>query len=178
MFLIWASVAIALGLGTAATGPPAEGTFDAQLRAGVVIEGTEEVRTTIGMPPSDRQGVIGYAADHPVATARLFLARVLTEVAQVRRHYPPLVNIAVGTAVAGLALLASIGLLVPRGAALRAPTLLVALPLMAIVGATFAVPEGRYGWAGLVALAPAAGIGAAAIIEATRRGQPTARSDR
>jgi hypothetical protein len=47
----WLAVVAALLLGSAATGPPAEATLADQLRGGVVVEGTPDVRTTIEMPP-------------------------------------------------------------------------------------------------------------------------------
>ena len=158
-------VAGALLLGSAATGPPAEGTLGSQLRDGVVVEGTSDVRTTIAMPPAAGDDALAYVAAHPVAVTRLAAARVAVEVAQVRRHYPTPVNVALGGAMLAFAVLATVGLTDARGRDLRAPTAMVGLPLIGIVAVTFAVPEGRYGWAGLVALVPAVGVGATALWE-------------
>ena len=160
-----AVVAGALLLGSAATGPPAEGSLGSQLRDGVVVEGTADVRTTIAMPPAAGEDVLGYATAHPLAVTRLAAARVAVEVAQVRRHYPTPVNVALGAAMLVFAVLATVGLLDTRGRDLRIPTAAVALPLIGVVAVTFAVPEGRYGWAGLVAVAPAVGVGTAALWE-------------
>lgn len=156
---------------------PAEATLAEQLRNGVVVEGTPDVRTTIPMPDDPALDVPAYVAAHPVATARLLATRVIVEIAQVRRHYPPVVNVVLAVAVLVLTGLAAIGLADRRGRTLLGPTAIVLLPLVAIVGVTFAVPEGRYGWAGLVALAPAAGVGAAAALDRVRRqpGDPAAR---
>ena len=174
---VWLVVAGALAVGSVATGPPAEGTFASQLRDGVVVEGTPDVRVTLVMPAAGPEGVAAYVAEHPLAVARLAAARIAVEVAQVRRHYPPVVNVALGLAMLVLGGLAVAGLLDPRGRELRIPTAVVLVPLVAIVGVTFAVPEGRYGWAGLVALAPAVGVGAATALERLRpqRGGGTAR---
>lgn len=166
--VLWAVVAVALVAGTAATGPPAEGTFAAQLRGGVVVEGTPEVRTTIPMPSAGGDGALDYVVAEPLAAARLALTRVAVEVAQVRRHYPPVVNLALGAVILALAAMAALGLRDPRGRPLRIPTAVVLLPLVGVVAVTFAVPEGRYGWAGLVALAPAVGVGAAVALERLR----------
>jgi len=160
-----AVVAGALLLGSAATGPPAEGSLGSQLRDGVVVEGTADVRTTIAMPPAAGEDVLGYATAHPLAVTRLAAARVAVEVAQVRRHYPTPVNVALGAAMLVFSVLATLGLLDTRGRDLRVPTAAVALPLIGVVAVTFAVPEGRYGWAGLVAVAPAVGVGTAALWE-------------
>jgi hypothetical protein len=110
--------------------------------------------------------------DQPLAAARLAVTRIAVEVAQVRRHYPPVVNAALAAAMATILALAAVGLADRRGRVLRLPTAVVVLPLVAVVGVTFAVPEGRYGWAGLVALAPAVGVGAAAVLERLRGPQP------
>lgn len=175
-------VAVA-GAGTAAllvaaalVSTPAEGPLTGQLRAGVVIEGTPDVRMTIDMPDGP-EGVPAYVAAEPWAVLRLVATRVAVEVAQVRPHYPPAVNAALGTAMVGLLVLAAVGLRAPEGRLLRVPTSVVLVPLVGIVGVTFGVPEGRYGWAGLVALAPAVGVGAAVASRSlrARSGTPAAR---
>ena len=175
--ITWVAAALLLALGSIATGPPSEGSFEDQLRAGVVVEGTPDVRVTLDMPEDPSTGVLLYTIAHPAATARLGLTRIAVEVAQVRRHYPPIVNAILAAAMVMIAGLASAGLRDRRGRPLRLPTAVVLLPLVGIVGATFAVPEGRYGWAGLVALSPAVGIGAARVVERLRshRGGDTAR---
>ncbi len=165
---LWAVIVGVLIAGTAATGPPAEGTLAAQLRAGVVVEGTPEVRTTIPMPAAPGDGALNYVRAEPLASLRLALTRVAVEVAQVRRHYPPVVNVALGAAMLAMAVTAALGLRDARGRPLRVPTAVVILPLVGVVAVTFAVPEGRYGWAGLVALAPAVGVGAASALERLR----------
>ncbi len=167
--LVWVAVAAAMALGSVATGPPTEGTFAEQLRGGVVVEGTPEVRTTIRMPDHPGGDLTSYVVAHPLPTLRLAAARVVVEVAQVRRHYPTVVNLGLGSAMVLLLALAVVGLRDPRGRKLRIPTATVLVPLVSIVAATFAVPEGRYGWAGLIALAPAVGVGAEVLTERLRR---------
>lgn len=175
--IAWAAVAGLLVLGLSATGQPTEASMTEQVHAGVVVEGAEHVRVTIPMPPADdptdRSDAAGirYVAAHPVAFARLAVTRMVVEVVQVRRHYPPVVNVAMALAMVAYFVSAAIGLRDRRAASLRVPTLAIAVPLLAIVGATFAVPEGRYGWASLLTLAPTAAVGFGWTVVRLRRRQ-------
>jgi 4-amino-4-deoxy-L-arabinose transferase-like glycosyltransferase len=169
---IWGSVAAGMLLALDATGQPAEGTLASQLYDGVIVEGAEHVRTVIAMPePADRAdgsnaAAVRYSLDHPLATSRLVVSRIVVESAQVRRHYPLAVNLAFGSAMLLLAATTVAGWSDPRSTPLHAPVVLLGLPLLLLVGLTFAVPEGRYGWAYLVLLSPLAGVGAARILGA------------
>jgi len=155
-----------LALALDSAGPPAEGSLTSQLYQGVVVEGTENVRTTIQMPaPSDSSdeslaAAARYAFTHPVATVRLGVTRLAMETAQVRRHYPLVVNIAFGLAMLVFLGSAAAGWVDRRARASRTVFLVIGIPLMLVTMATFAVPEARYGWAYLLPLSPIAGIGA------------------
>ena len=94
------------------------------------------------------------------------MTRVVVELAQVRPHYPNAVNVAVGSAMAFLLVALLLGAFHARARRLREVGITVALPLLLLIGATFAVPEGRYGWAPLVALLPLAGVGAERVLTA------------
>jgi len=172
----WIGVVLGLGAALTVTGQPAEDSFAGQLYAGVVVEGTEHVRVVIAMPePTDvtdrsELAAIRFGLEHPVATGRLVVARILVESGQVRRHYPLVVNVAFGTATLVLFVSAALGWQHPGALHLRRPIIVLALPLIALVGLTFAVPEGRYGWSYLVLLAPLAGLGVTGVFAG-----PTAR---
>lgn len=154
-----------LGLGHHATGDPAEGSLVSQLYSGVVIEGTSDVQFLIAMPPASDMtdesltGASRYALKHPFSTARLFFMRFGAEVTQVRAHYPFSVNVAAGLAIFIFLVSAVMGFRDPRTTALRRPAVIVMVPILALVGLTFATPEARYGWGALVALTPFVGVG-------------------
>lgn len=138
---------------------------------GVVIEGADHASTSIPMPRprselTSNRDLVGYAVEHPVAVGRLALTRIWTETIQVRRHYPDVVNLAVGLFMTGYLIAVAIGLFVLPGAGLTKVVLLVAVPLALLIGGTFAVAEGRFGWAYLVALAVHAGVGASRALQA------------
>lgn len=140
---------------------------------GVVIEGLDHVATSVSMPPPEQPimseaDLLRYALSNPVAIARLALARMLTETVQVRRHYPNAVNLAVGAAMVAYFLAVTVGLGSLGRSRLTSVALNIALPLLLLVGATFAVPEGRFGWAYMLPFAPHAGIGVARAVRATR----------
>lgn len=162
---VWAATGVLVGASAVVSGPPGEGSITSQLYGGVVIEGTAEVRTTINMPEAAdadderTSAAIEYALSNPAAVTRLALTRIVVELAQVRPHYPTVVNAAIGIAMALLLAAFVLGASDPRAIRLREVGLTFALPLLILIGATFAVPEGRYGWVPLVALLPLAGAG-------------------
>lgn len=176
---IWALVGGGLLLGLLAAGQPSERSLTEQIYAGVIIEGTEHVLVTRTMPeprePSDVSIAAGvrYAAEHPVAMVSLAITRIAVELAQVRRHYPVPVNVSIGLMMVILLAFATVGARQPGMTDLSRTTVVLIAPILVLVGLTFATPEGRYGWAGLVALVPLAAIGstqAARLTLGRRRG--------
>jgi 4-amino-4-deoxy-L-arabinose transferase-like glycosyltransferase len=167
---IWSAIVGGLLLGLLAAGQPSERSLTEQLHAGVVIEGTNHVLVERSMPvPRDPSDIslgagVAYALRHPAAVGGLVFSRIAVEVAQIRRHYPVPVNIGIGVAMVLLLGFAVIGSRQPDTTELRRATLILGVPILLLVGLTFATPEGRYGWAALVALAPLAAIGAARIL--------------
>lgn len=170
ILLTWAVVGLGLWSGLIAAGQPAERSLTEQLHGGIVVEGADHVRSAVTMPaPSDPMNVsmgaaLEYVLRHPVATTRLAVTRVAVESVQVRRHYPQAVNLAVGLAMSLLFVLAATAAAQRRCRALLRAALLIGVPLLLMVGATFATPEGRYGWSYLVLLAPLRGIGFATVL--------------
>ena len=173
--LLAASIVPAGLLAHTVTGPPAEGSLTSQLYAGVVVEGSDHVRTAIRMPaPQDvrdeslRAGV-RYALEHPLATLRLGATRLAVETLQVRQHYPSIVNVGFGIGILALLLAVATGWRDERSRIPRRVFLVMGVPLMLLTMATFAVPESRYGWAYLLASAPLAGVGVARASERRER---------
>lgn len=168
--LVWVGVAAGLVLGLEAAGQPAERELAAQLHAGVVVEGTPDVEVRIAMPPPDdpedvsNAAALRYVAGAPVAVARLAVSRIVVEVVQVRSHYPLPVNVGVGAMMTLLAVATIVGARASAARTLVHAAMVLGAPIMLLVGATFATPEGRYGWGALVLSAPLAGLGARRIL--------------
>jgi hypothetical protein len=142
-----------------------ENTLAARTYEGLVIW-VEPDPVRIAMPepvdPTDLRNVavIGYAAQHPVAVLRLAGHRVLAEVTQVRAHYPVLVNRIVAVQMAGYFLLAAIGLRLTFRDPLTRSILAVSVGLLLVIAGTWAIAEGRFGWAMFATWSPWVGIGA------------------
>jgi 4-amino-4-deoxy-L-arabinose transferase-like glycosyltransferase len=168
--LLWTAAFGLAPIAFSSTGPPAEGTITSQLYGGVVVEGADHVRVTIAMPPpldagdESMRAAALYAASHPIATARLGTARLTMETAQVRRHYPPVVNLGFGLAMLVFFTASVAGWRDPRSRTAKTVFVTLSAPLLLLTMATFAVAEGRYGWAYLLPLAPIAGIGIDRIV--------------
>ena len=158
-----------------ARAPSASGVVISLLYDGVVIEGSEHalVRTSMPAPSDPRDTSLGaaveYALDHPLAVARLGALRVAHETWQVRRHYPTVVNIAIGLGFCVLLALSAAGRRSRRDRSLDLPFVLVAIPQIVLIAATFAVPEARYGWTYLVGLSVWAGAGGAQVLRSAAR---------
>lgn len=172
--VIWIGVGAGLALGLDAAGQPAERSITTQVLSGIVIEGTDDVLVAIAMPaaddPDDTSNVAGlrYVAAEPFAMARLAAARIVTEMIQVRRHYPTPINLSIGTAMLVFAITVLVGSRTAGASALVRSSVLLGSPILLLVGATFATPEGRYGWGAMILGAPLAGLGAARIVRAAQ----------
>ena len=133
---------------------------------GVVVEGTPEVLVTTPMPPpsnrSDRllSDAARYATSNPLAVLKLGVLRVGYETLQLRPHYPRGINLTMGAGFAAFLLFVLVGARAVDSRPLRTTVLVLALPQVLLVSATFAVPESRYGWTYLVTLCAWAGVGA------------------
>lgn len=173
ILLVWIAAASALVLGLEDATPRYGWDTAAYTVGGVVIEGSEHARTSIAMPTPDaavtsNSELLRYVAEHPIAVARLAIQRIWTETIQIRRHYPAVVNLGVGIFMIGYAGATVVGLIVLRRSDLTKVVLLIAAPLALLVGGTFAVPEGRFGWAYLVAFAAHVGVGTSRILRTGR----------
>lgn len=149
-----------------------------RLVAGEVIWGETAWSRPMPPPPdTDRSlgALVRYAASEPVPTIDIGLRRMLIEVIQVRPHYPVPVNIVVGATMLLYLGAALLGASSPAGGALRRPVLVLTLPMLGAIGATWASPEGRFGWAFLVLLLPWVGLGVDRVL---RRLRPARRARR
>lgn len=170
VLLVWATAAGVLVAGLNDATPRYGWDTATYTIEGVVIEGAEHARTSIAMPEptqpirSNRELIL-YAVEHPTSVGRLALTRIFVETVQIRRHYPSAVNLAVGLFMAGYLVASAIGLVMLARTPLTRVSLLVAVPLALLVGGTFAVPEGRFGWAFLIAFSAHAGVGGSRALE-------------
>lgn len=130
---------------------------------------------TIGMPapddPSDlsNAAMIRYAVQHPVAVAALGVRRVVAEITQVRGHYPRVVNVIVGVQMALFLLLAIAGAVRARRDPINRSIIAVSAGLFLVIAATWAIAEGRFGWAAFATWSPWIGIGSDALLSRIRR---------
>lgn len=147
-----------------------EDTIAARTYGGLVIWVAPD-HVTIPMPPpgdaSDLSNVaaVRYAAEHPIAVARLAAQRVFWELVQVRPHYPTIVNVVLGLQMGFVFALALIGARRMRDDALTRSTRWVSVGLLLVVAGTWAVAEGRFGWAMLATWSPWIGVGADSLLE-------------
>jgi 4-amino-4-deoxy-L-arabinose transferase-like glycosyltransferase len=167
--MVWVAL-VGVVMFASITGPSGEGrNFARHVFDGVVLEGSPEVTVRLQMPPapanSDLRSLLNYALTHPAPVARLGMMRLWTETHQIRHHYPRPVNLAVGASMLLLLGASVAGFRSVRGEKnLTTAIAWVAIPLALLIPVTFAVAEGRYGWAYLITLAPLAGVGAASLL--------------
>gem|GEM_PF-1343463 len=152
-----------------------ENTLAARTYEGLVIwAAPNDVRIPMPDPadPDDlsNAAVVRYAFQHPVAVGELGIRRVVAEVTQIRPHYARGVNLVVGLQMALFALLALIGAVRARKDPLTPSILAVTAGLLLVVAGTWAIAEGRFGWAAFAAWSPWVGIGADRTLVRLRRG--------
>lgn len=153
-----------------------ENTLAARTYEGLVIwMGEDDVRIAMPAPaqPDDltNAGLVRYAAAHPLAVLRLGLLRVGWELIQIRPHYPTAVNGVVALQMLALAVLALMGLRRNVQASLGPAVLALSAGLLLVIAGTWAIAEGRFGWAVLAMWSPWVGTGADALLERLRPGR-------
>ena len=161
---IAAVVVLILGLSPAhrsGTGGPADHPLE-RLVAGEVVWGEGDWSRTMPPAADDERSLpalVRYAASAPLETLDVGVRRIGVEFIQVRPHYPRPVNVLVGATMLVYLAATILGALAPAGRTLLRPVVMLVIPMLAGIGATWASPEGRFGWAFLVLLAPWVGIG-------------------
>jgi len=141
-----------------------ENTLAARTYEGLVIwVAPDDVSISMPAPadPTDlsNTALVRYAAAHPAAVLNLGLQRVAWELIQVRAHYPRLVNLITGMLMVAVAGLTAVGAYAARGSSLNRAVVPVCVGLALVIAATWAIAEGRFGWAMMATWAPWIGIG-------------------
>jgi hypothetical protein len=149
--LRWSAWALILLIGLAAFAPVAHSRMDHTRRltlAGLVLSGTPI--WSLPMPPPEPsgtvgfEGLLGYVARHPLACARLGAARVAAQLAHVRPFYSRAHNVAIALILAPLYALAAMTLVQRWREPLVRLLAAVVTVQLAIVGLTWADPDGRF----------------------------------
>lgn len=153
-----------------------ENTLAARTYEGLVIwMGESDVRIAMPEPaqPDDltNAGLVRYAAANPLAVLQLGLLRVGWELIQIRPHYPAAVNGIVALQMLTLAVLGLIGLRRNVRASLGPAVVALSAGLLLVIAGTWAIAEGRFGWAVLAMWSPWVGIGADALLNLLRPGR-------
>ena len=140
---------------------------------GVVVQGVPETSVSMPAPAStdtSNAALVGYAAEHPVDMARLGLTRVWWEMKQVRPWYSRSLNAFTAISMSGLYAFSAIGAWVNRRSSLVIIVACVTAPFAAVIAATWAIWEGRFGWWFLVLWIIVAGTGFQSVLQwVTRR---------
>lgn len=153
-----------------------ENTLAARTYEGLVIWVSPDF-VRMEMPPAadatdlSNSAVIRYAVEHPLAVASLGARRVFWEIVQVRPHYPTAVNVIVAVQMVAFLTLALIGVSGSRRDPLTMSISGVSVGLLLVIAATWAIAEGRFGWAMFATWSPWVGIGADVLLRRVRGGQ-------
>lgn len=146
-----------------------ENTLAARTYEGLVIWVSPDfVRSE--MPPAadvtdlSNSAVVRYAVQHPLAVASLGIRRIFWEIVQVRPHYPASVNVLVAFQMIVFFVLATVGVLRSSSHPLTRSISGVSIGLFLVIAATWAIAEGRFGWAVFATWSPWVGIGADGLL--------------
>ena len=146
--------------------------FGPRAWGGEVVWGVSEVAMDMPEPknydPSNR-AYLSYAVDHPVDVARLAANRVWWELKQVRPWYSVELNLFIGVTMTLTYALSVLGAWVTRRSVFSLVAIVVTLPFVGTIGATWAIWEGRFGWWFLVVWTVWAGVGVQLVIESTNK---------
>jgi 4-amino-4-deoxy-L-arabinose transferase-like glycosyltransferase len=158
-----------------------ENTLAARTYEGLVIWVDPDFVRIPMPPPADatdlrNTAVVRYAIEHPGAVLRLGGERVLAELTQVRAHYPAPVNRIIAVQMSVLFVLAGAGLARAARDPITRSILGVSAGLLLVIASTWAIAEGRFGWAMFATWSPWVGIGADTVWSRVRgpRRRPTA----
>ena len=135
--------------------------------AGTVVHGVPETAIAMPEPATDdpsNAAFVRYALEHPIAVAQLGATRIWWEMKQVRPWYSDQLNTFLTITMTGFYVLAAIGMGSARRTSLNLALMIISLPFAAVIAATWAIWEGRFGWWFLVLWTVWAGIGAQVLI--------------
>jgi hypothetical protein len=153
-----------------------ENSLAARTYEGLVIWVSPDYVRTDMPTPSDASdlsntALVGYVLQHPLSVLRLAALRVFWEIAQVRAHYPATINAIVILQMIAFVALAGVGLFRSRRDPLTRSVIAVSAGLFLVIAATWAIAEGRFGWAVFATWSPWVGIGADAVLPQARGGR-------
>lgn len=150
-----------------------ENTLAARTYDGLVVWADPyDVSTTMPRPvdPDDlsNTALLRYAVTNPLPVLGLGLRRVGWELIQVRGHYPRSANVVTALLVAGVVLLTLLGRREARGSSINRAIAAVSVGLALVIAATWAIAEGRFGWAVMATWSPLVGIGLDRLLDGPR----------
>ncbi len=171
VILIWSCVLVLATLSSPFAGAAEENRIGPRTWSGDVVWNVPEERIEMPQPSvrdTSNSAFIGYAIEHPVDVALLGARRVWWELKQVRPWYSQELNAFTAITMATFYLLAAVGAWTSRRSSLTLVVTGLSLPFMALIGVTWAIWEGRFGWWFLVVWTTWVGIGAERLMEVIR----------
>lgn len=129
----------------------------------VVWADPHDVNITMPAPrdPEDlsNTALARYAVTNPLPVMSLGVQRVAWELIQVRGHYPRSANLVTVLIVTVVFVLSLLGARATRGASINRAIVGLSAGLALVIAATWAIAEGRFGWALMATWSPLVGIG-------------------
>ncbi len=159
------------GIGTESV----ESTIFEKTLEGNVVYGVKELFFQMPTPKSaDRSNIsfLKYLLDYPLANLRIGALRIYWEMKQVRPWYSSYLNTFLATSMILFYFFSFIGFLKSDNKRYLIYVLIVSAPSMLLVGITWAIWEGRFGWWFLITWIPFSGFGAASIFGKIFRKRP------
>jgi len=163
VLFVWIGVLVLATLASPFAGAAEENRIGPRTWSGDVVWNVPEERIEMPQPSvrdTSNSAFVGYAVEHPVDVALLGARRVWWELKQVRPWYSQELNAFTAITMTTFYLLAAVGAWSSRRSSLMLVTTGLSLPSMALIGATWAIWEGRFGWWFLVVWTVWVGIGA------------------
>lgn len=171
VLLVWIGVLVLTTLASPFAGAAEDNKIGPRTWSGDVVWNVPEERIEMPQPSvrdTSNSAFVGYAFEHPVDVALLGVRRVWWELKQVRPWYSRELNAFTAATMATFYLLAAVGAWTSRHSSLMLVATGLSLPSMALIGVTWAIWEGRFGWWFLVVWTIWVGIGAEKLTSIVR----------
>lgn len=142
--------------------------FLARTVKGNITFGDELRSLTMPAPSSaddSNAAYVRYIIDHPVAVARLAATRVSWELAQIRPWYSASLNAYLAVSMTAFHIFGAVGLFVTRRTHFTLLTFLLSIGWAGLIGITWAIWEGRFGWWFMVLWVVWVGVGVAHTVQ-------------
>lgn len=148
------------------------GTFTRRLLQGQVFWNRDDFGITMPQTPAGVEhsatSLVSHVLSVPIEVISVFGLRIFWEIAQVRPWYSLSHNLMIVAVMSLFYVLASVGWWTTRGSRLNTMVWCVSIPSLLMIGATWAIHEGRFGWWFLVTWLPWVGFGATTVAEVIR----------